>query len=306
VLGHKSTAEFDSYILSESSLIVYPFKVILKTCGRTVPLESLQKILQLGRSAGTKPEWCCYSRKNFLRPDSQVLYHRSYEKEAKRCQQRCGCGSGYVAGPITGDHWFIYNADFVEVDGKLRYDWTLDIMMYELPQEVRLNFYESHAENGAAMTEASGLGALASSLGGEVDDISFSPCGYSCNVHFGSSYFTVHVTPEDSYSYASFETNIAGCLPSPGSGEPKQSHDVKALLRKVLDIFKPGKFTMSLMADDGVMELGGEAPFEAARGLYRQRNHTTYSFEMDYSATVANFVDRMEPLSKRSRTAGSK
>ena len=44
--------------------------------------------------------------------------------------------------------------------------------------------------------------------GAKVHDFLFDPCGYSLNGLLFDAYVTIHVTPEDSFSYASFETNV--------------------------------------------------------------------------------------------------
>ncbi|CAN0550448.1 unnamed protein product, partial [Ectocarpus sp. 12 AP-2014] len=49
------------------------------------------------------------------------------------------------------------------------------------------------------------------------------------------------VTPEPDFSYASFETNVR--LP-----------DYDALVRGVLEVFRPGKFTMTLFGEDSGIE----------------------------------------------------
>lgn len=72
--------------------------------------------------------------------------------------------------------------------------------------------------------------------GSIVDDYIFDPCGYSSNGLFGPYYYTFHVTPEPSCSYASFETTI----PISASGSyPDYNH----LIQKVIDIFKPSRFS---------------------------------------------------------------
>ena len=44
VLHHKSNDSFDAYLLSESSLFVFPFRVVIKTCGQTTPLLALPQV----------------------------------------------------------------------------------------------------------------------------------------------------------------------------------------------------------------------------------------------------------------------
>lgn len=290
-----------SYLLSESSLIVYPRKVILKTCGKTVPICSVGKVHELARQVGLEPEWLCYSRKDYLNPLEQPWEHQSQEREITLCRSACrGLGDAYVLGALTGEHWLIYDAQFKPTDGTKTADFQVDIMMYELPQPVRQAFFtnepEGSAEGAAQMTRVSGLGALVDSIGGQIDDYSFSPCGYSCNVHAGEAYATVHVTPQESCSYASFETNLGSRRYSkPGEDCSKALND---LVTKVLDIFQPKRLTITLFVDQGAMASIGSAPFAGVGTCYTQRTKTSTRFEMDYVATIVNYVenDRKRPL----------
>mmetsp|Transcript_168544 Transcript_168544/g.323927 ORF Transcript_168544/g.323927 Transcript_168544/m.323927 type:complete len:351 (+) Transcript_168544:60-1112(+) len=292
ILHHKETSGFISFLLSESSLLVYPGKVILKTCGRTVPLSSLGKILAIARSIGMEPEWLCYSRKNFIAPDEQPHTYRSKDIEFAVCREICGVGDAFVLGPLFGDHWLIYNADFLTPDCSKRGDFTVDIMMYGLPSDVQQIFYTSEPEGSpeaaATMTRNSGLGDIASSIGADVDDYCFETCGYSCNAHAGDAYFMVHVTPQEECSYASFETNYGttfGKLPEQPCGEA-----LRAMVAKVIESFRPARFTVTLFFDLGASNSVGDAPFRAAGDEYKRRNINTYHHESDYISTVANFV----------------
>ena len=51
----------------------------------------------------------------------------------------------------------------------------------------------------------------------------------------------LQVTPEPDFSYASFETNV-------------RLADYDALVRGVLEVFRPRKFTMTLFGEDSGME----------------------------------------------------
>ena len=57
--------------------------------------------------------------------------------------------------------------------------------------------------SAAATTAASGIGALLP--GAAIDDYVFEPCGYSMNGVDGAAFTTIHVTPEEGFSYASVE-----------------------------------------------------------------------------------------------------
>jgi len=293
ILHQKDTAEFRTFLLSESSLVVYPRKVIIKTCGRTVPICSVSKLLQLARDAGLEPEWLCYSRKNFLAPSQQPWEHQSKEAEIALCRQAClGVGDAYVLGQLTGDHWLIYNAEFRWTDCNVRSDFQVDLMMYDLPKDVQQIFHtaapEGSEEGARAMTCQSGLMQLIEAIGGEVDDYCFETCGYSCNIHAGSAYAMVHVTPQDGCSYASFETNFGSSRSGLLEGSVEEA--LNGLVGKVLDVFRPQKLTLTLFMDQGAAAAVGRAPFEAASARYKRRTYTSAYFEQDYAATIANYA----------------
>jgi S-adenosylmethionine decarboxylase len=71
------------------------------------------------------------------------------------------------------------------------------------------------------------------------DDFLFDPCGYSVNGVRGKHYFTIHVTPQEPCSFASFETNIL-------------LDDYNELVKKVVNVFKPGHFSTTLFNNEPV------------------------------------------------------
>eukprot|EP00931_Biecheleriopsis_adriatica_P122500 TRINITY_DN97494_c0_g1_i1.p1 TRINITY_DN97494_c0_g1~~TRINITY_DN97494_c0_g1_i1.p1 ORF type:complete len:343 (-),score=72.38 TRINITY_DN97494_c0_g1_i1:55-1083(-) len=293
ILNCKVTPQFTSFLLSESSLFVYPRKAILKTCGRTVPVAAVPKLREIAKEQDLEMEWMCYSRKNFLAPGDQPVEHQTQEAEIEICRQACGqVGDGYVLGPMTGEHWLIYDVNFRYVDGASRGDFQVDMMMYDLPKDVQALFYtsepEGSREGASKMTKESGLGDIVAWTGGEVDDYCFEGCGYSCNVHAGDAYATVHVTPQDQCSYASFESNLCSSRAGIPDGKDVQSK-LDELVTKVLNVFRPGRVTVTLFIDQGAASLVGSAPFKAAEKNYRRRNTTSTWFETDYSAVIANF-----------------
>ena len=78
-------------------------------------------------------------------------------------------------------------------------------------------------------------------LGSKIDSFQFEPCGYSANaVIDGGFYWTIHVTPERGFSYASFETNYPEV-------------DYQKMLEKIIKIFKPGHFNVVIMANKVVV-----------------------------------------------------
>ncbi|KAF1996962.1 S-adenosylmethionine decarboxylase [Amniculicola lignicola CBS 123094] len=124
VLSVIESEHVDAYLLSESSMFVFPHKVILKTCGTTTLLWGLPRLLEIaaldagfphvtaqplrGVPAAATPYRVFYSRKNFLYPDQQRGPHRSWRDEVRYLDQRFQGGSAYMIGKMNGEHWYLY------------------------------------------------------------------------------------------------------------------------------------------------------------------------------------------------------
>ncbi|EGR49669.1 uncharacterized protein TRIREDRAFT_77309 [Trichoderma reesei QM6a] len=124
ILSVLKTDAVDAYLLSESSMFVFPHKLILKTCGTTTLLLGLQRLLHIAAEfagfpfnnatsakeikAVAIPYRVFYSRKNFLFPDKQQGPHRSWKQEVKYLDDMVDGGSAYMVGKMNGDHWYLY------------------------------------------------------------------------------------------------------------------------------------------------------------------------------------------------------
>ncbi|EIE80992.1 hypothetical protein G6F46_000791 [Rhizopus delemar] len=110
VLNMISNKEVDAYVLSESSMFVYPHKIILKTCGTTTLLYAVPRLLELARKyCGFEKVWrVFYSRKAFMFPERQVGPHRSWEEEIEFLEKYFDGGSSYKIGKELQDQWHLY------------------------------------------------------------------------------------------------------------------------------------------------------------------------------------------------------
>ena len=124
VLSIVESENVDAYLLSESSMFVFPHKLILKTCGTTTLLRGLPRLLeiaatvagfphnvadqQLGTATASYPYRVFYSRKNFLHPECQHAPHRGWRDEVKSLDKLFLGGSAYVIGKLNGEHWYLY------------------------------------------------------------------------------------------------------------------------------------------------------------------------------------------------------
>ncbi|KAK3995515.1 S-adenosylmethionine decarboxylase proenzyme [Cladorrhinum sp. PSN332] len=124
VLSIIKSDHVDAYLLSESSMFVFPHKLILKTCGTTTLLLGLRRLLRIAavdagfpfhnadsvddvRVAAT-PHRVFYSRKNFLFPHRQRGPHSSWKEEVKFLDDMFENGSAYMVGRMNADHWYLY------------------------------------------------------------------------------------------------------------------------------------------------------------------------------------------------------
>ncbi|XP_012369069.1 S-adenosylmethionine decarboxylase proenzyme-like [Octodon degus] len=114
-------------------------------------------------------------------------------------------------------------------------DQTLEILMSELDPGVMDQFYMTDGVSAKDVTRESGIRDL--TPGSVIDATLFKPCGYSMNgMKLDGTYWTIHITPEPELSYVSFETNLS-----------QTSH--ADLIRKVVEVFKPGKFVTTLFVN---------------------------------------------------------
>ena len=81
---------------------------------------------------------------------------------------------------------------------------TVEMCMTGLDKDMASVFYKSQSGSAGLMTINSGIRKILPDS--EICDFDFDPCGYSMNSVEGPAVSTIHVTPEDGFSYASFET----------------------------------------------------------------------------------------------------
>jgi S-adenosylmethionine decarboxylase len=255
IVHHISNQHMDAYVLSESSLFVYKHRFIMKTCGTTTLLRCLSSLLEFADSMGMEFTWVGYSRKNLLFPTQQLWPHSNFGDEIRYIQthdklQNRLQGTGYILGPITGDHWFVYVADHSETSPLFKRtplyvppppsnERTLNMMMFDMAPEVASIFYQANTPTGKEMTYKAGIHHLCP--GAQIDEVAFTPCGYSMNAILHDAYSTIHITPEPQCSYASFETNT-------------MLENYQPLVRNTLSVFRPQRFVLTMFGDQVALD----------------------------------------------------
>lgn len=240
IIHSESCVGFDSYILSESSLFVFPNRVMIKTCGTTLPLEGVEMIVEIGSSIGLVPMDMLYSRSSFLFPDLQYYPHNSLESELDYLTNMSIGGSvvpgkSSILGDTSGRYWLIHRKQFYDSPSSIGMDTpdhrrqvspssngsrvVVDIIMTGLSDECRKIYFKEMRES-----DESNEGRMTRSIMKTMPDFAkisgkcYDPCGYSCNGDTSiqddagiERYFTVHITPEKAFSYASVEVVFYQC-----------------------------------------------------------------------------------------------
>ncbi|KAF8197943.1 S-adenosylmethionine decarboxylase [Pholiota molesta] len=298
VLSVIEGTDIDAYLLSESSFFVSPHRLILKTCGTTLNLFGLPRILEIAAKEAnmTTVYRFFYSRKSFMFPERQLGPHRDWKQEVEYLDKIFSNGAAYTIGKVNGDHWLLYltnpesyqnHLDAPHVDTEDRHvDYTIEILMSHRGHHAVRPRRRSVRQPGHHQIFPPSLTQL--------DAYAFQPCGYSSNAlikwghgplendfagtpaanapeapppHSGEGYYTIHVTPEEGWSYASFECNVP--LSTSGASQRGKIPDLKTLVRRVVNIFQPGRITLTLFVSSEDNETGEESAVEAAQRAFK-------------------------------------
>jgi S-adenosylmethionine decarboxylase len=239
IVAHISNSEMDSYVLSESSLFVCREWMVIKTCGTTQLLRILPLLLEFSEHLCMKVRRVKYTRGTFMFPAVQPYPHGSFADEVSYLEKYFGNlgdgGSAYVMGNTAKfPNWHVYTAADHNTPAADPV-YTLEMCMTELNKKSAAQFFKTSGnDTGADMTKRANIGSLLPES--RICDFAFDPCGYSMNGIEGGRHSTIHVTPEDGFSYASFE--------SMGYG-PEQV-DIPTLVENVVAIFRPAVFSMAM------------------------------------------------------------
>jgi len=222
----------DAYLLSESSLFVWNWRMLMITCGRTTLIESALEMLD--RIPGGRLAYLIYERKNENFPE---LQQTTFAHDIARLQEKAA-GTSVIFGDPAADHIALFHLDraFEPDPG----DATLEILMYNMEPQVSQLF--SRASSVPELRKRIGFDEMF--RGFLVDDHLFDPMGYSFNGIKGEHYSTLHVTPQRKGSYTSFETNYR-----------VETSEVKTTVSRLLDFFRPARSDVLLF--QSALDLGG-------------------------------------------------
>ena len=241
------------------------------------------------------PTFVAFSRANYKFAYVQPDVHRSFDAEVLYLQQFFPTGQAYILGPLNGPRWHVFLATVGDAacppaSGR---EQTFEVIMTDLHVDAMAAFYrrtdDPAAEHYTAAVATAQTGIDQLLPGAIVDAFLFEPCGYSCNAVRGAEYFTIHVTPEPHCSFVSFETNAV-----------LESYD--ALLAKVLAIFRPGQFSVSVFVDNGSALGNSQLALTWDCAEYARDDACYHEFASGCNLAYGNFARAEEtPLPPRAR-----
>lgn len=253
------------------------------------------QLFALADEVGCLVEHVLYSHLRYKFPEQQVYPHNSFQQEQEYLSRSLGNAQAYVLGPPDGRCWYVLHASGsspvphalgAPEEGAKRVlpqgpgDDLFEIAMEGLSEEVCARFFKAaHPEVSGKklaqrMTAVTGIGDLLPGV--KVDDWAFEPCGYSMNGLRDRFYYTIHVTPESGFSYASFETN------DPQYREPKW-------VERIASTFKPSALTLTLTTRRVGCELGA-----FVLGGYERSGLDTAQLGKELSVCSMNFARNAE------------
>jgi S-adenosylmethionine decarboxylase len=266
ILSKISSSSCDAFLLSESSLFVWNDRITMITCGRTNLVRAAMRVLDDVEKENV--EFLTYERKNEYYPHRQET---DFHKDVELLQSRVP-GKAFRFGSPDEHNIFLFHLDRSYRPPNA--DTTLEILMYNLQGQASEIFNCNQTiERVRQLTRVDQIFP-----GFKVDDHLFHPCGYSLNAVKESEYYTIHVTPEETGSYVSFETNV------------RLGNRVAQALRSVVEIFAPRSFDVVYFHPEKELKAFEISPF-IQRAYVRES--LTCGFEVGFSTYYLKFN---EPL----------
>jgi S-adenosylmethionine decarboxylase len=187
----------DSYILSESSLLVWDHRLHMLTCGDTTLADSVCQFLQNIDNGIKSIESLLYQRINEYIPKRQLSH---FDEDIKKISNMIS-GNSLQFGEMDAHHNLIFSAG-----NKRETDHSSchEIHLYHFKGE----FYDCFNNQASSEYILSYLNIIALLDDFHFHDHVFSPKGYSLNATRDQQYLVIHVTPEDNCAYMSVQTNL--------------------------------------------------------------------------------------------------
>jgi S-adenosylmethionine decarboxylase len=181
-------------------------------------------------------EYALFTRRNYKYPEKQPCPHSCWDEEKNELFKHFPLGKDYVVGSKDEDHFYVFMQDNRSETETIEPYSTIEIAMNDMPRSSMDHFYKGEKFTTEKDTLSdSGISKIIPEEA-EIDSLMFNPFGFSLNAILGNSYYTMHITPHKECSYVSYETN-----------RNLKDYNFLNVSRKVVDTFKPEKYTMVLI-----------------------------------------------------------
>lgn len=267
IISAASTPVMDAYLLSESSLFVWDDRILIITCGQTNLIHAIPEILGVVDEADIA--FLFYERKNLMYPESQLS---DFETEAAQISKFFP-GKSYRLGPANHDHVHIYYSSHASIHAGD--DATLEILMHDLHPDAMSMYTPESGYCADDIVSLTGIDKLYRDM--TFDSFLFEPFGFSLNAINGASYFTIHITPQSTGSYASFETN-------------QVNNNYMELVNRVLHIFQPAKFTFVLTSSVNNPRISVNTPLSENIDGFSPTEKSLYELDCGFQVKFSNFI----------------
>lgn len=203
----------DSYMLSESSLFVFPQKLLLMTSGQNSLVPVVESILS---------NFKLDELDSFFYEVKGSSYENAFLKEVLSLSRHIP-GTLINLGESTSHQVSVFYMDRPATLLK-NSEATFEVLIHKLDSKFQDVFSLDKASARKIIAESHGFKSFFESF--DVQDFSFQPFGYSLNAIKGDKYFTLHVSPRERASFASLETNFT-------------EFGAEKLLEAAFSLFKP-------------------------------------------------------------------
>ncbi|CAI9758327.1 unnamed protein product [Fraxinus pennsylvanica] len=214
---------------------------------RRLHFQSLEKVLHAVQCTVVSALGNQYTRGNFIFPEEQPYPHTSFEEEIVYLEENlpenlCCRKASVMPSKLSSHSWHVFSAcdQSQMVMHKSPYDdqlYTMEVCMTGLDRVLARKFFRrpNDGKNGDSagkeISESTHIRDI--NPNALICEFAFDPCGYSMNGIDGDRYSTIHVTPEDGFSYASFE-----CVAS-------IYDDIVEVLNKAVQVFRPATVSVA-------------------------------------------------------------
>lgn len=250
-----------AFLLSESSLFVWKDRIILITCGTTTLIKAAKHLVEVfGKDS---IEEIFYERKNEYQPNLQ----KSSALEDMTLLKAELDGLVLRFGRADDHHVYMYNNRFVQnaMSSKVN---TLELLMYGLRGEFKDSFVNQPDKQEMVLQSLKGI-----LPNFKLDRFFFEPEGFSFNALNGDQYATMHVTPQGSENYLSFEMDQVDLEAS------------KRIIQNLVELCKPMSYDIILFSEE-------EQEIKSCNEIYDVKQTSRSSTPSGYQVLYSHFFDK--------------